>query len=352
MYTMMSRFFLTALALMIAVGGAGAQGASGPQWPTKPVKLIVPFPAGSSTDVVARIVAQSLGQRLGQGVVVEDRVGASGMLGVEYVAHAAPDGYTIGLVTTSTQALAPSLSAHLPYDPLKDFAPVSMIGSAPYVMVTFPGLGAKTVADFTALAKAQPGKLTYGSAGPGSLAHLAAVLYANTVGVNIVHVPYKSTSQSVTDLMAGRVDMQFATIPPTLPLIRSGQMQALATTGAKRNAALPDLPTVAETGLPGYEAVLWMAIETPAAVPPPVVAQLNRALTASPGRAEGESRASGARRGRRAWHTRGAAWPHRRRHRALACGDRESGIKAGVNLLYRKARSLVGELIGALGGSQ
>ena len=258
---MVSRFFLTVLALAIAVGGADAQSASGPQWPVKPIKLIVPFPAGSSTDVVGRIVAQSLGQRLGQAVVVEDRVGASGMLGVEYVAHAAPDGYTIGLVTTSTQALAPSLSAHLPYDPLKDFAPVSMIGSAPYVMVTYPGLGAKTVADFTALAKARPGKLTYGSAGPGSLAHLAAVLYANTVGVNIVHVPYKSTSQSVTDLMAGRVDMQFATIPPTLPLIRSGQMRALATTGAKRNAVLPDLPTIAESGLPGYEAVLWMAIE-------------------------------------------------------------------------------------------
>jgi len=275
---MMSRFFLTVLALLFAIGGAGAQSASA-QWPVKPIKLIVPFPAGSSTDVVARIVGQSLGERLGQGVVVEDRVGASGMLGVEYVAHAAPDGYTIGLVTTSTQALAPSLSAHLPYDPRKDFAPVSMIGSAPYVMVTYPGLGAKTVADFTALAKARPGKLTYGSAGPGSLAHLAAVLYANTVGINIVHVPYKSTSQSVTDLMAGRVDMQFATIPPTLPLIRSHQMQALATTGLKRNAALPDLPTVAETGLPGYEAVLWMAIETPAAVPPPVVAQLNRALT-------------------------------------------------------------------------
>ncbi len=276
---MMRRFFLTVLALMLAIGAADAQSASA-QWPTKPIKLIVPFPAGSSTDVVARIVAQSLGQRLGQSVVVEDRAGASGMLGVEYVAHAAPDGYTIGLVTTSTQALAPSLSAHLPYDPLKDFAPVSMIGSAPYVMVTYPGLGAKTVADFTALAKARPGKLTYGSAGPGSLAHLAAVLYANTVGVNIVHVPYKSTSQSVTDLIAGRLDMQFATIPPTLPLIRSHQMQALATTGLKRNAALPDLPTVAEAGLPGYEAVLWMAMEAPAAVPPPVVAQLNRALAA------------------------------------------------------------------------
>lgn len=276
---MMSKFFLALLALTIAVGSADAQSASGPQWPVKPIKLIVPFPAGSSTDVVARIVAQSLGQRLGQAVVVEDRAGASGMLGVENVAHAAPDGYTIGLVTTSTQALAPSLSAHLPYDPLKDFVPVSMIGSAPYVMVTYPGLGAKTVADFTALAKARPGKLTYGSAGPGSLAHLAAVLYANTVGVNIVHVPYKSTAQSVTDLMAGRVAMQFATIPPTLPLIHSGQMQALATTGVKRNAALPNLPTVAETGLSGYQAVLWMAIETPAAVPPSVVAHLNRALT-------------------------------------------------------------------------
>ena len=272
------RFFLTALALMLAIGGAAAQSRSA-QWPTKPIKLIVPFPAGSSTDVVARIVAQSLGQSLGQTVVVEDRVGASGMLGVEYVAHAAPDGYTIGLVTTSTQALAPSLSARLAYDPLKDFAPVSMIGSAPYVMVVYPGLGAKTVADFTALAKAQPAKLTYGSAGPGSLAHLAAVLYANTVGVNIVHVPYKSTAQSVTDLMAGRVDMQFATIPPTLPLIRSHQMQAVATTGTKRNAALPDLPTMAETGLAGYEAVLWMAIEAPGAVPSPIVAALNRALT-------------------------------------------------------------------------
>ena len=331
---MMSRFFLTLLALMIAVGGADAQSASGPQWPVKPIKLIVPFPAGSSTDVVARIVAQSLGERLGQAVVVEDRVGASGMLGVEYVAHAMPDGYTIGLVTTSTQALAPSLSAHLSYDPLKDLAPVSMVGSAPYVMVTYPGLGAKTVADFTALAKTRPGKLTYGSAGPGSLAHLAAVLYANTMGVDIVHVPYKSTSQSVTDLMAGRVDMQFATIPPTLPLIRSGQMRALATTGAKRNAVLPDLPTVAESGLPGYEAVLWMAIENSSGR----AADGRRAAQSRPyrgaGRAEGKSGPAVARRGRQIRHTRGAARPYRQRHRTLASGDCESGAEAGVNLFF------------------
>lgn len=275
----MPKFFLVMVALAFALGHADAQTAASANWPNKPIKLIVPFPAGSSTDVVGRIVAQALGSHLGQAVVVENRVGASGALGMEIVAHAAPDGYTIGLATTSTQALAPSLSANLPYDPLRDFAPVSMIGSAPYVMVTYPGLGAKTVKDFTALAKAKPGTLTYGSAGPGSLAHLAAVLFANTVGVDMVHVPYKSSAQSVTDLMAGRVDMQFATIPPMLPLIRSGQMQALATTGAKRNVALPDLPTVAETGLPGYEAVLWMAIETPATVPQPIVTALNRALT-------------------------------------------------------------------------
>ena len=246
---------------MIAVGGAGAQGASGPQWPTKPVKLIVPFPAGSGADVVARIVAHAGGQRLGQGVVVEDRVGASGMLGVEYVAHAALDGYTIGLVTTSTQALAPSLERAFALRSAEGFCTGIDDRQRPLRHGDLSGARNKNGGGTSPRSpRRNPASWTYGSAGPGSLAHLAAVLYANTVGVNIVHVPSKSTSQSVTDLMAGRVDMQFATIPPTLPLIRSGQMQALATTGAKRNAALPDLPTVAETGLPGYEAVLWMAM--------------------------------------------------------------------------------------------
>jgi tripartite-type tricarboxylate transporter receptor subunit TctC len=228
--------------------------------------------------VVARIVAQMLGPRIGQALVIENRVGASGMIGTEAVSRAASDGYTIGLASTSTHALASSLSANLRYDPVRDFAPVAMIGSSPYVMVTYPGLGTRTVQDFVALARAKPGKLGFGSAGPGSLAHLAGELFANMAGAQLIHVPYKSSAQSVTDLMAGRLDMQFSTIPPTLPLIRSEQMRALATTGAKRSAVLPDLPTVAETGLPGYEAVLWMAIVTPAAVPQAVIARLNREL--------------------------------------------------------------------------
>jgi tripartite-type tricarboxylate transporter receptor subunit TctC len=275
----MIRLFLALLMLALAAQCAGAQSAApGSDWPSKPIKLIVPFPAGSSTDVIARILAQMLGPRIGQTFVVENRVGASGMIGVEAIAHAAPDGYTVGIATTSTQALAPSLSVNVPYDPLKDFAPVAMIGSSPYVMVTYPGLETRTVQEFAALAKTRPGKLTFGSAGPGSLGHLAGVLFANTVGAQLLHVPYKSSAQSVTDLIAGRLDMQFSTIPPTLPFIRNGQMRALATTGAKRTAVLPELPTVAETGLAGYEAALWTAVVMPPAAAPGIIARLNREL--------------------------------------------------------------------------
>jgi len=262
-------------------GSACAQGgAADAGWPAKPIRLIVPFQAGSSTDVVARIVAQMLGARLGQQLVIDNRSGASGNLGAEAVARAAPDGYTFGIATTSTHALAPSLSANLSYDPVKDFAPVSMLGSAPYAMVVYPGLAARSVAEFAALAKVRPGKLNFGSAGPASLAHLAGVLFANTLGLDLVHVPYKSTAQSVTDLMTGRLEMQFATIAPTLPLIRAGQLRALAVTGASRSGALPDLPTLAESGLAGYEAALWMGMVAPAAVPSEIVARLAREVAA------------------------------------------------------------------------
>jgi tripartite-type tricarboxylate transporter receptor subunit TctC len=271
--------FLALLLVAFTPAIAAAQpAASGADWPVKPIKLIVPFPAGSSTDVIGRIVAQLLGPRIGASFVVENRVGASGMIGTEAVARAMPDGYTVGIATTSTHALAASLSANLHYDPLKDFAPVSMIGSSPYVMVTWPGLQTKTVQEFVALAKSRPGKLTFGSAGPGSLAHLAAVLFSNVVGAELTHVPYKSSGQSATDLIAGRLDMEFSTIPPTLPLIRSGQMRAIATTGVKRTGALPELPTVAETGLPGFEASLWIAMVAPAGMPQPIIARLNRAM--------------------------------------------------------------------------
>jgi tripartite-type tricarboxylate transporter receptor subunit TctC len=232
----------------------------------------VPFPAGSSTDIVARIVAQKLGQQ----VIVDNRVGASGNLGADQVAKAAPDGYTLGIATASTHTVAPSLSPNLPYDPVKDFTPISMIGGAPYVLVVYPGLPAKNLPELLALAKAKPGQLNYGSAGPASLAHLATALFANMAGVDMTHVPYKSSSQSVTDMITGRLEMQFATIAPSIASIRSGQLRALVVSGMKRVPALPDVPTVDESGIPGYEAVLWISFVMPPGIPKSIVTRLNR----------------------------------------------------------------------------
>jgi tripartite-type tricarboxylate transporter receptor subunit TctC len=266
-----------AIAWLLAGGAALAQSGDA-AWPDRPLKLIVPFPAGSSTDIIARLLGQRLATKLGQQVVIENRVGASGSIGADAVAKAAPDGYTLGIATASTHALAMSLNTNLPYDPVKDFAPVGMIGGQPYVLVIYPGLGAKTLGELIALAKTKPGTLNYGSAGVASLAHLAAALFANQAGISLTHVPYKSSAQSVTDMIAGRLDMQFATIAPTLANIRDGKLRALATSGANRSPALPDVPTVAESGLPGYEAVLWVAMVTPAGTPTAITARLNREL--------------------------------------------------------------------------
>jgi putative tricarboxylic transport membrane protein len=265
---------LVLLASLIAIASAAAQ--PGSAWPDHPLRLIVPFPAGSSADIVARIVAQKLGARLGQQVVIENRAGASGNIGADALAKAAPDGYTLGIATASTHAVAASLSAALPYDPLKDFTPVAMLGGQPYVLVLYPGVPARDLAELVALAKAKPGQLNYGSAGVASLAHLATALFASIAGIDITHVPYKSSAQSLTDLITGRLEMQFATIPPTLPTIRAGQLRALASTGKARTAVLPEVPTVAEAGFPGYDASLWVALMMPAGTSPAIVARLNR----------------------------------------------------------------------------
>jgi len=276
----MMKLMSMVIASAMAAGVACAQTGSDPAgWPDRPIRLVVPFPAGSSTDIVARILGQKLGTRLGQQIVVENRVGASGNLGVDSVAKAAPDGYTVGIATASTHTVAPNLNPNLPYDPIKDFKPVSLIGAAPYVLVVYPGLPAKNLSELIALAKTKPGTLNYGSAGPASLAHLASALFANMAGVNITHVPYKSSSQSMTDMITGRLEMQFATIAPSLPSIRSGQLRALAVSGAKRVTALPDVPTVAEQGIPGYEAALWISFVMPAATPAGIVARLHREVT-------------------------------------------------------------------------
>ena len=192
----------------------------------------MPFPAGSATDTVARLVGQKLSDRFDQNVVIENRVGASGNLGSDAIARAAPDGYTIGLATTSTHAFAVSLSPNLSYDPLKDFAPVAMIATAPYVLGVYPGVPANNIAELVALAKARPRALNYASAGPASIAHLAGVLFSTLTGAELTHVPYRSSAQAVSDLTEGRIEIQFGTLAPTLPHIREGRMRALAVTWA------------------------------------------------------------------------------------------------------------------------
>jgi tripartite-type tricarboxylate transporter receptor subunit TctC len=275
----MNRLAATLAVWALTVGSAAAQPmASEPGWPSRPIHLIVPFPPASTADVVARVLGQKLGARLGQQFVVENRVGASGNIGAELIAKAAPDGYTVGIVTASTQAVAVTLSTSLPYDPIRDFTPVVMIASSPYALVVYPGLPARSVAELIALAKRKPGALNYGSAGPASLAHLAGALFATMTDTQLTHVPYKSTAQSVIDMMSGRLDMQFATIPPSIQTIRAGQLRALAVTGKSRVDALPETPTMAEAGVPGYEATLWFALVAPAKFPPGLAARLNREI--------------------------------------------------------------------------
>jgi tripartite-type tricarboxylate transporter receptor subunit TctC len=270
-----------ALLIVAMTASSAAQSPGEANWPARPVHLIVPFPAGSSSDIVARLVAQRLGDRLHQTLVVENRPGASGNLGTEAVAHAGPDGYTLGLANTSTLALSPTLMAKPTYDPVKDFAPISMIGASPLVLAAYPGLSARTVQELIALAKAKPGALSFAEAGPATLANLAGVLFAKMANIQLTPVAYHGSEQEVLDIIEGRVDMQFGTIPPTLQLIRQGKLRAIAVTGARRSPALPDVPTIAQSGLPGYEAVLWQAIYAPAGTPAPILTRLNTEVNAA-----------------------------------------------------------------------
>jgi tripartite-type tricarboxylate transporter receptor subunit TctC len=250
------------------------------EWPDRPIKLIVPFTAGSSSDTIARLIAAKIGERLNQQIVVENRVGGSTIIGTDAVAKAAPDGYTLGLANTTTHAASVALNASLPFDPVKDFAPVAMIGSSPFVLISSPHTPAPTLGKLIELAKAKPGGLSYASAGTGTLAHLAGELFKHQAHVEITHVPYRGSAQSMVDLIAGRIDLSVSTIPPTLPHIREGKLRALATMSEQRNVMLPEVPTTAEAGVPGCEAALWTALVVPAAVPDEIVQRLNAAVTA------------------------------------------------------------------------
>ena len=268
------------IAFAVLVTALAAPAAAQTGWPDRPVRMVVPFPAGSATDVVSRLMAQKLSTRLGQQFVVENRAGASGAIGVDMIAKAAPDGTTMGLITASTHALAPALGTKLPYDTVKDFKPIGMIVAAPYALVLYPGIPVKSVADLVALAKSKPGTLNYGSAGLASLAHLAGALFGTRTGIELTHVPYRSSAQSSIDMITGRLDMQFATVAPTLANIREGKLRALATTGAKRMAVLADVPTMMESGVPDYDVSLWMAYTMPAGTPDEIVNKLNGEMRA------------------------------------------------------------------------
>jgi tripartite-type tricarboxylate transporter receptor subunit TctC len=249
-------------------------------YPGKPVRLVVPFPPGGSTDIVARIVAQKLGDRLGQQVVVENRGGAGGTIGTEAVAKAAPDGYTLGVASTSTHAVAPSVYPRLGYDPVKDFAPISLVAVSPYLLVVHPDVPAKTLQEFVAYVKPRPGKLNYASAGTGSTTHLAMEMLKSAAGLYIVHIPYNGNGPAGTAVIAGQVQALFGSLPAVLPHAKSGRVRPLAVGTPKRSPSLPDVPTVAEAGYPGFDASLWLAVMAPAGTPPAVIDRLYKEIVA------------------------------------------------------------------------
>jgi tripartite-type tricarboxylate transporter receptor subunit TctC len=248
-------------------------------YPSRSITVVVPFPAGGSADTLARLIGAKLSESLGQAVVVENKPGAGGNLGTDTVAKAAPDGYTL-LLTPSSIAIAPALYTKLPFDPIKDFAPVTLLASIPMVVVVYPEFPPKTLAELIALAKAKPGEISYASAGNGSTNHLAVELFKIKTGIDMLHVPYRGNPLAVVDVIAGRVPVFFDFVLTGLPHVREGKVRALAVTGAHRSQVLPDVPTVAEAGVPGFEASTWFAVYAPAGTKPEIVEKLNAEILA------------------------------------------------------------------------
>jgi len=270
------RAFLRAAVLLCCLGPALVQAQSA--YPSRPIRFIAPFPPGGSSDVLCRLLGAKLGEGLGQVVTVENRPGAGGNIGHEFAAKQPPDGYTILISSSSTLATNPHLYKRLGFDPVGDFAPISMVASAGQVLVVHPAVPAKSVAELIALAKARPGQLNFGSGGKGIQSHISAEMFKAAAGVDIVHVPYKGTVQAVSDLVAGQVQLVFADMVPAMPHIRAGRLRALAVTTEKRSPVLPDVPTMIEAGIPGYRAGVWWAVLAPRGTPAAVVKRLNAEL--------------------------------------------------------------------------
>jgi len=267
-----SRFLRFAFGALLALV---ATAASAQTYPTKPIRLVVPFPPGGATDILARDVAQKLTEAWGQQVIVDNRPGAGGNIGSELVAKSAPDGYTLEMGTVGTHAINASLYAKMPYDHVKDFVPVILVAGVPNVLVVNPAVPANSVAELIAYAKANPGKLNFASSGNGTSIHLSGELFKFMAGVQMTHVPYKGSAPALQDLIGGQVQLMFDNLPPSLPQIKAGKLRALAVTSLARAPALPDVPTMAEAGLPGYEASSWFGVLAPAGTPPAIVTKLN-----------------------------------------------------------------------------
>jgi tripartite-type tricarboxylate transporter receptor subunit TctC len=276
--------------LAFIAGLAFSLTAAAQAYPSKPIRLICPFPPGGAVDIASRATANELTKILHQSVVVENKPGAGGNLGGAEAARSAPDGYTIFMTTSGIQAINPALYAKMPFDPNKDLAPVAPLVSLNNVLVVHPSVPAKSVKDIIELAKKQPGKWTYASSGNGTSIHMSGAMFTQLTGTDILHIPYKGSAPAVTDLLAGQVNMMFDNIPSSLPHIKAGKLRALATTGAKRDPALPDLPTIAEAGVPGYESGVWFGLTVPAGTPKEVIAKLNAAAVQATKQPEFEKR--------------------------------------------------------------
>jgi len=267
-----ARTLMTA-SLLFAAGST----ATAADYPTRPVRMVVPYPAGGPTDVIVRVAAARLSEQLGQQIVVDNRAGASGMIGSELVSRATPDGYTL-LVNPSIHVILPSLVAKMPYDAVKDFSHVTILASVPLLFLVSPSLPAKTVKEFIAHAKANPGKLNFASSSSGSSSHLAGEQLKSMIGVDMQHVPYKGSTPALTDVVAGQVQFMFDSTPSSMPFVKSGRLRALAVTTAKRTQAAPEVPTMAEAGMPGFEQSNWYGVWGPRGMPRDTVSELAAAI--------------------------------------------------------------------------
>jgi tripartite-type tricarboxylate transporter receptor subunit TctC len=254
---------------------------SAQSYPTRPIRVLIPFTAGSAADIIARAMEPTLREKLGQAVVIDNRGGAGGNIAAEMTAKSAPDGYTLMMGTIGTHAINYSLYSKLPYHPIRDFTPIALVGDSPNVLVINPKVPASSIQELIALAKAHPGQLNYGSSGAGTSVHLSAELFSTMAGIKMVHVPFKGATEALTALLGGQLDLMFASLSSSIPLIKQGRLKAFAVTGAQRSPSIPELPTISEAALPGYAAAAWYGLVGPAGIPRPIVATLSNASLAT-----------------------------------------------------------------------